>query len=438
MSPKLSVVVPFHNTEEYLRECLESLAGQTFRNLEVVMVDDGSTDNGAVIAKDVCNRDPRFRLLMRENEGPGPARNAGVREATGEYLAFADADDVVEREAYARLVRSLEHTGSDFACGNVERLDGSRSWQSVLHSGLFTEARSRTHVSVQPLLIRDRTTWNKVYRRVFWEKAGLEFPAGFYEDPPVMARAHALADSVDVLKETVYYWRKRPGSITEDRYGWENISQRLRSIGDLRAGLAGYAPHLLAVFDEHALVDVDLRILLETLPRTEDHHREDLVDMGATLVEKISTRVLKRLPAILRLQLHLLARRMTPELLEVLRFIHLGMPVQTPRVRRGLRQRWYAEYPFFEDQERAVPSHVYDVTDELTPVAAIDHAVWVDGRLRIEGHAYIKHLDSSTEDGSRIRVWPLASNRRGLLRIPVQRVRRPDVTARSRQSVVSS
>ncbi|WP_067454462.1 bifunctional glycosyltransferase/CDP-glycerol:glycerophosphate glycerophosphotransferase [Actinomadura macra] len=437
MSPKLSVVVPFHNTEEYLRECLESLAGQTLRDLEVVIVDDGSTDNGAVIAKDVCDRDPRFRLLMRDNEGPGPARNAGVREARGTYLAFADADDVVEREAYARLVGSLERTGSDFACGNVERLDGDRSWQSVLHDGPFTENRPRTHVSSHPLLIRDRTSWNKVYRRTFWEKAELRFPAGFYEDPPVMARAHALAGSVDVLKETVYFWRKRPGSITEDRYGWDNISQRMRSVGTLRAGLADYAPHLLAAFDEHALVDVDLRVLLEALPRTDDEHREDLVEIGAALVEKINPRVLKRFPALLRLQLHLLCRRMTPELLEVLRFVHLGSPAQTPRVRRGLRPRWYAEYPFFEDEERAVPSHVYDVTDELTPMAAIDRAVWVDGRLRIEGHAYIKHLDSSTEDGSRIRVWLLASNRRGLLRVPVQRVRRPDVTARSRQPVVS-
>ncbi|QXJ23757.1 bifunctional glycosyltransferase family 2 protein/CDP-glycerol:glycerophosphate glycerophosphotransferase [Actinomadura graeca] len=437
MSPKLSVVVPFHNTEDYFQECLESLAGQTFRDLEVVMVDDGSTDNGAVIAKDACGRDPRFRLITRDNEGPGPARNAGVREATGTYLAFADADDVVERDAYARLVGSLERTGSDFACGNVERLDGDRSWQSVLHAGLFTEYRARTHVSSHPLLIRDRTSWNKVYRRAFWEKAELSFPSGFYEDPPVMARAHALADSVDVLKETVYYWRKRPGSITEDRYGWDNISQRMRSVAALRAGLADFAPHLLAAFDEHALIDVDLRVLLDALPRTDEAHREALVETGAVLAEKVGPRVLKRFPSLMRLQLHLLCRRMTPELLEVLRFVRLGMAAQAPRARRGLRPRWYAEYPFFEDEERAVPSHVYDVTDELTPVAAIDRAAWVDGRLRIEGHAYIKHLDSSTEDGSRIRVWLLASNRRGLLRVPVQRVRRPDVTARSRQPVVS-
>ncbi|MFD0537976.1 hypothetical protein ACFQY7_33805 [Actinomadura luteofluorescens] len=77
------------------------------------------------------------------------------------------------------------------------------------------------------------------------------------------------------------------------------------------------------------------------------------------------------------------------------------------------------------------------MTDELKPVAAIDRATWSDGRLRLEGHAYVRHLDASSEDGSRIRIWLVAANRRGLMRVPVRRVRRPDVTAGSRQSNVS-
>ncbi|RSN60167.1 bifunctional glycosyltransferase/CDP-glycerol:glycerophosphate glycerophosphotransferase [Actinomadura sp. WAC 06369] len=437
MSPKLSVVVPFHNTEEYLRECLESLAGQSFRDLEVIMVDDGSTDNGAVIAKEMCERDGRFRLVAREQEGPGPARNAGVRQAKGKYLAFADADDVVAPDAYLRLVGALERSGSDLACGNVERTDGERTWRSVLHDGVFAERKLSTHVSARPLLIRDRTPWNKVYRREFWDGAALEFPEGFYEDPPVTVRAHALAKAVDVLPDTVYLWRKRQGSITEDRYDWDNISQRMRSARSLRDGLASCAPQLLNAYDEHALVDVELRVLFEALPKTDDDRRAELVEMGGALAERIAPKVLKRLPAMSRLQLHLLAHRMLPELEEVLRFVALGGPGSAPRVRRGLRHRWFAEYPFFEDEARGLPAHLYDVTDELAPVAAIDRATWVDGRLRLEGHAFIRHLDSSTVEGSRIRLWLLAANRRGLLKVPVRRVRRPDVTARSRESEVS-
>ncbi len=242
-----------------------------------------------------------------------------MRQARGEYLAFADADDVVDRDAYARLVGSLDRTGSDFASGNVERMDADRKWQSPLHEGVFTESCSRTHVSSKPVLMRDRTPWNKVYRRGFWDKAALEFPTGFYEDPPVTARAHALAQSVDVLSQTVYYWRKRPGSITEDRYDWGNISQRMASARALREGLA-YAPTLLNAYDQHALIPIELRVLFEALPRTQDEHREELVAMGAALAREISPRVVKRLPALTRLQLHLLCHWMLPELLEVLRF----------------------------------------------------------------------------------------------------------------------
>ncbi len=437
MSPKLTVVVPFCNTEEYLRECLESLAGQTLRDLEVIMVDDGSTDNGAVIAKEMCARDPRFRLVTRDNGGPGPARNAGVLQARGEYLAFADADDVVDRKAYARLVGSLERTGSDVAAGNVLRMDGDRKWQSPLHDGLFTESCAKTHVSAKPALMRDRMPWNKVYRRAFWERVGLEFPTGFYVNPPVTVRAHALARSVDVLKETVYHWRKRPGTATEERYDRDGIAQRLRSARALRDALAEEASGLLNAYDEHALVGIELRILFEALPKTQEEHREELVALGADLAGRISPRVVKRLPSIQRLQLHLLCGRMLPELMETLRFVQLRKAADAPRVRRGIRSRWYAEYPYFEDEERGVPSHVYDVTDELTPVAAIDRASWVDGRLRLEGHAYIRHLDSSTEDCSRIRLWLVASNWRGFMRVPVRRVRRPGVTARSKQTAVS-
>src|ERR1039458_10012369 len=83
---KLSVVVPFHNVEAYIEAALESIARQTFRDLEVVMVDDGSADGSTVIAKDFAARDPRFQLIGQRQQGPGLARNTGVRRATGEYL----------------------------------------------------------------------------------------------------------------------------------------------------------------------------------------------------------------------------------------------------------------------------------------------------------------------------------------------------------------
>ena len=95
----LSVVVPFYNVERYIEVSLESIAQQTFRDLEVIMVDDGSTDGSTVVAKSFAARDPRFRLVQQRNMGLGPARNTGARHATGQYLAFVDSDDLVDRHA---------------------------------------------------------------------------------------------------------------------------------------------------------------------------------------------------------------------------------------------------------------------------------------------------------------------------------------------------
>src|SRR4051794_31037869 len=97
MVPRLSVVVPIYNVETFLEECLESLAGQTLRELEVIMVNDGSTDGSGAIAAAFAARDPRFRLVEQANGGLGHARNTGVRNCTAgvEYLTFVDSDDII-------------------------------------------------------------------------------------------------------------------------------------------------------------------------------------------------------------------------------------------------------------------------------------------------------------------------------------------------------
>src|SRR6476469_3425300 len=109
----LSVVVPIYNVEEYLGPCLDSIAAQTFRDLEVIMVDDGSTDRSAAIAAAYAERDGRFKLVSRPNGGLSAARNTGIGHAAGEFLAFVDSDDLLPDNAYQLLVGTLDETGSD-------------------------------------------------------------------------------------------------------------------------------------------------------------------------------------------------------------------------------------------------------------------------------------------------------------------------------------
>lgn len=210
MIPLLSVVVPIYNVEPYITECLKSLAAQTLDDIEVILVNDGSGDGSRRVAADFVARDGRFALIdQRDNLGPGPARNVGIRQARGTYLAFADSDDVVPPEAYERLVGTLAETGSDLACGAVARLVDGVLEESILHERAFRRPELCTHITDKQVLVRDRTVWNKVYRRDFWERNALAFPAGIYEDVPVAMQAHVLAGSVDMVGDVVYHWRKR-------------------------------------------------------------------------------------------------------------------------------------------------------------------------------------------------------------------------------------
>src|ERR1700712_1426421 len=183
--PRISVVVPVYNVELYLETCLESIAGQTFRDLEVVMVDDGSTDGSAAIAQRFVDRDERFRLVTQPNGGLSKARNTGTDAATGEFLAFVDSDDYLAPNAYELLMGALEQTGSDFATGAVQRVTKTGTRQVFFLADAFAKTQMATHVSRSPELMADRVAWNKLFRRSFWDAQGRRFPDGVLnEDIP--------------------------------------------------------------------------------------------------------------------------------------------------------------------------------------------------------------------------------------------------------------
>ena len=114
--------MPFFDVEQYVGDALESVAGQTFADLELVLVDDGSRDGSRAVVESYLERDPRLRLVTTPNRGLGAARNLGVQHCRGELLAFADSVDIVPPEAYAALGSTLDRTGSDFVVGAAQRL----------------------------------------------------------------------------------------------------------------------------------------------------------------------------------------------------------------------------------------------------------------------------------------------------------------------------
>ena len=229
-SPLLSVVVPAYDVEDYLSDSLRSILGQSHTELEVVVVDDGSTDTTGEVADRIATEDSRVRVIHQPNAGLGAARNEGVRRSTGTYLAFADSDDLVVDGAYAALVGSLERTGSDLSIGAVERLRGDERFMTPLMRENHQQPRLAVGIEEAPLVLADVFAWNKVFRRSFWEGADLAFPEDVrYEDQPAMTRALVAAKGIDVLAEPVYLWRVRSdgSSISQQRDDLRDLSDRL-------------------------------------------------------------------------------------------------------------------------------------------------------------------------------------------------------------------
>jgi len=243
--PLISVIVPVYNVESFLPACLDSLLAQTHSELEIVAVDDGSTDGSGAIADEYAARDPRVRVVHTDNHGLGAARNEGLKHTTGTLIAFADSDDVVPPEAYEVLLRQLSRTGSDFVTGSIawsyDEPEGDRlvepPWMRRLH-----KTRSVAVIEQLPELLGDVFAWNKLFRRSFWDESGLSWPEGIrYEDQPTMTQAYLSARRLGVIPDIVYHWRIRldgssitqqRGSVADLQDRWETKRRTRQSVND--------------------------------------------------------------------------------------------------------------------------------------------------------------------------------------------------------------
>ncbi len=436
--PRISVVVPVYNVERYLAECLRSLRAQTVRDYEVVMVEDGSTDGSAAIAEEFADRDPRFRLVVQENGGLGHARNTGVRHARGELVAFADSDDVVPPDAYERLAESLDASGSDFASGNVLRLEDGRTKQAAFLAQTFARTRTKTHVSRFAPLLADRTAWNKLWRREFWDSNELRFPEGVrYEDTPVTLPAHVMARSVDVIAEPVYHWRVRGAgdhSITQKRLELRSLVDRLAAVEHVRGYLVEHGTRRLRRGYDQRLVRDDLRVHLDVLADADPRYRTLFLDHVNEMFDGGRASLFRELPAIDRLKWHLALHGQTAELLEVLRFTRERKEATPPLRRRG---RWYGDYPFRDDRTAAIPASTFRLgkrDGELALRAAVDELVCEDGRLVVRGHAHLAGLAVERPADQRVQLIAVRRGRLlrlrmrvGAVRVRARAVPRPDL-----------
>ena len=215
MQPLISVVVPVYKVEAYLDQCVKSILCQSYENLEILLVDDGSPDRCGEICDQYARQDPRVTVVHKENGGLSSARNAGIEKARGEYIAFVDSDDWIEPDAYRDMLSLAEKTGASMVCAG--RYDFSES-TGIRETGLCP--RQQEVLTAEEMLKRlfvwnqcDSAAWDKLYRRELFE--GIRYPEGkHYEDIPTTYLVIEKAGQVAMLPEPIYNYRHREGSIT--------------------------------------------------------------------------------------------------------------------------------------------------------------------------------------------------------------------------------
>lgn len=209
MAPALvSVIVPVYNVASYLEECLDSVVGQTYRNLEIIVVDDGSTDGSGAVCDEYAKKDGRIQVIHQPNRGLSVARNVGLDVAKGDHISFVDSDDAVSPV----FIEALLSAGADVAqcasCRNAEGLNRENRRPAFEYL---------TNVEASERLQFDSTgdatvVWNKLYRRGLFD--AIRFPEGKqHEDEFVTYRVLWDAGQMAVTGELLYFYRRRPASV---------------------------------------------------------------------------------------------------------------------------------------------------------------------------------------------------------------------------------
>lgn len=218
---KVSVIVPVYNSEKYLTQCMDSIVGQSLKEIEIICVDDGSTDSSPQILKQYQEQDERIRIFRQENQYAGAARNLGMSHASGEYLIFWDSDDFFVANALELMYQRISEVGADICvCGANQYLENKG--QSYPYNGYMNKDRipegdwfNRESNEDYILNFTNEAVWNKLYRAKFVTEHGLQFPNfRVGEDAFFSVISLCLAEKITTIsKPLMNYRRNNPGSL---------------------------------------------------------------------------------------------------------------------------------------------------------------------------------------------------------------------------------
>ena len=212
---KISVIIPVYNVEKYLRRCLDSVINQTFRDMEIICVNDGSTDSSAEILEEYKSRDKRIILLNQENMGQGNARNVGLKIAKGEYISFIDSDDWIDSDFFEKLYEAAKKYNADVACAEIKRPHANGKISNKLR--FWKEDVLHTHIEKYAVnnMPRQCYVWNKIYRKSEIDRQNLSFKEGvLFEDISFIIRFIYFSHTLVTVPGVFYHYWANNKSVT--------------------------------------------------------------------------------------------------------------------------------------------------------------------------------------------------------------------------------
>ena len=233
MSEKISIIIPVYKVEDYLETCIDSILAQTYKNLEIILVDDGSPDSCGSICDRYARVDARIRVIHKENAGVARARNDGLDIATGDYISFIDSDDWIAPDTYECLYRELKKQGADCAvggCVTVYDREGKLEYPDRIEEG-EPECRKAEDV-IRDLLLHASAVWNRLFKKEIFQE--IRFPLDRVNDDEVVAlHAYAECSKIVFLHHPTYYYRIRGNSITTSEFSLRNMDYYYNSQDNL-------------------------------------------------------------------------------------------------------------------------------------------------------------------------------------------------------------
>lgn len=295
ISPDVSIIIAAYNVSGYLPDAVRSAADQTLRNVEILIVDDHSTDGTLEAAVKLAEEDARVRVLRTpENSGgPGVPRNIGIREARAPYFTFLDGDDTLDPHACKVMWEQAELSSADLVVGRTERFHVMTAKAHQWYGHLFSEARDSITIEDFPDLFDDTIAAGKLYRRSFTVDADNWLLEGVhYEDLVFTARAYAEAESISIVPATTYFWHVYPEderkSITAQRGDLKNLEHRLSALELVDSAIEATAGPLMKEQVKRKFLKHDARIYLNQALIADDDWLYAVCDMLQPRLEQLS------------------------------------------------------------------------------------------------------------------------------------------------------